>query len=52
MPTDGRHFVISLINEVNTQVLRDKIGTAMMNKKSRTDPFSLIIHGQGGEGSD
>ena len=33
-----------------TQVLRDKIGTAMTNKKSRADQFSLIIHGQEGEG--
>ena len=32
------------------QVLRDEIGTAMLNKKSRADQFSLIIHGQEGEG--
>ena len=35
---------------VSGQVLRDKIGTAMMKKKSRADQFSLIIHGQEGEG--
>ena len=33
-----------------TQVLRDEIGTAMTNIKSRADQFSLIIHGQVGEG--
>ena len=33
-----------------SQVLRDEIGTAMTTKKSRTDQFSLIIHGQEGEG--
>ena len=33
-----------------TQVLRDKIGTAMTNTKSRTDQFSLTMHGQEGEG--
>ena len=32
------------------QVLRDEIGTAMTNKSSRADQFSLIIHGQEGEG--
>ena len=34
----------------STQVLRDKIGTAMTNIKSRADQFSLIIHSQEGEG--
>ena len=34
----------------DTQVLRDEIGTAMKNKKSCADQFSLIIHGQEGEG--
>ena len=34
------------------QVLRDEIGTAMLNKKSRADQFSLIIHGQEGEGEE
>ena len=32
------------------QVLRDKIGTAMMNKKSRAGQFSPLIHDQEGEG--
>ena len=32
------------------QVLRDEIGTAMTNIKSRPDQFSLIIHSQEGEG--
>ena len=32
------------------QVLRDKIGTAMRNKRSRADQFPLIIHDQEGEG--
>ena len=44
--------LINLIMLILIQVLRDKIGTAMTNKKSRADQFSLIIHGQGGEGSD
>ena len=35
---------------VKYQVLRDKIGTAMMNKSSRTDQFPLIIHDQEREG--
>ena len=34
----------------DTQVLRDEIGTAMTNIKSRADQFFLIIHGQEGEG--
>ena len=34
------------------QVLRDEIGTAMMNKNSRADQFFLIIHGQEGEGEE
>ena len=39
-----------LILSAKIQVLRDEIGTAMTNKKSRADQFSLIIHGQEGEG--
>ena len=31
------------------QVLRDKIGTAVRQIKSRADHFSLIMHGQDGE---
>ena len=37
---------------VVSQVLRDEIGTAMTNKSSRADQFSLIIHGQDGEVCD
>ena len=33
-----------------SQVLGDEIGTAMTHKRSRPDQFSLIIHGQEGEG--
>ena len=33
-----------------SQVLRDKIGTAVRQIKSRTDQFLLIMHGQEGEG--
>ena len=32
------------------QALRDEIGTAMTNKKSRADQFPHIIHDQEGEG--
>ena len=32
------------------QVLRDEIGTAVRHIKSCTDHFSLIMHGQDGEG--
>ena len=34
------------------QVLREEIGTAIRQIKSRTDQFSLIMHGQEGEGEE
>ena len=34
----------------NNQVLRDEIGTAVRQIKSRADHISLIMHGQEGEG--
>ena len=34
------------------QVLRDEIGTAVRQIKSRADQFSLIMHGQEGEGEE
>ena len=34
------------------QVLRDEIGTAVRQIKSRIDQFSLIMHGQEGEGEE
>ena len=37
---------------VACQVLRDEIGTAVRQIKSRADQFSLIMHGQEGEGED
>ena len=35
-----------------SQVLREEIGTAMRQIKSRTDQFSLTMHGQEGEGQE
>ena len=35
-----------------SQVLREEIGTAVRQIKSRADQFSLIMHGQEGEGEE
>ena len=37
---------------ITIQVLREEIGTAVRQIKSRTDQFSLIMHGQEGEGEE
>ena len=47
-----RPRVLDYIVHDTGQVLRDEIGTAMTHFKSRADQFSLIIHGQEGEGED
>ena len=48
MPTAKSHS--SMVDDRCTQVLRDEIGTAMSNKKSLADQFSLIIRSQRREG--